>query len=1358
VVEIRQNTVVPDWLKFTEQPMGRTVSTGTLVVFSATAVGSGTISYQWLKDGAPITGGTGSSFRIAAAALTSVGDYQVVATNGVAKAVSAVARLEVAVPPSIVAQPVPVSVVAGTDVSFSVDAIGTAPLSYQWSKGTAVLTGATGRTLQLKGVGAADVASYSVKVTNPAGSVTSTAAALALLTPVQITKQPANVTVNEGAPIALSVTATGSPVLKYQWFRDANAIAGGTTAALAVTKASALDAGSYSVTVSNPAGETSSTAAVVVVNLLPRVLNVEENLSVKEGTAFALVADATGTAPLGYVWKKDGTVVAGQTAATLSVSAATLADSGAYTVEVKNAVGLAVARVATVSVQALPRIVTQPVGIDSVEGSSAVLSVAATGAQPLSYQWYKDGAALDGQTSAVLSFSPLSATTHSGTYKVQVSNIVGRVFSDTAVVSARPVLRITTQPASAELALGARGTFSVVASGAAPLTYQWYKDGATLPFATDDTLLIASVGKYSIGDYTVLVKDRFGNAVRSEVAALTVAGEPSTYWKGLMAHWKFSGDTRDGTPFLNHGKGTNVQTVVDRFGIANSALRFSGKLNPLAKPLVSQNVTVAHSDSLQPPDKYTVVVWAKPEFAGENLAEVSPFMLGKRAGGDLRDASYAVGAGFGAGALDRINGGGGQTGYVSGGTATLVNGQWQMYALTFDGGSLTLYRNGAKVAVAAAASSAAAPNTGPLRIGSGSGDGYQEWFGCLDDIRLYNKVLSAEQVTELYTAENTPPEGAVAPAAIVVQPVGFKVPEGGPVTLRVEASGGAPLAYQWKRDGAVLSGATSAEYKITSAVLADEGSYTVEVSNSVASVTSVPAFVDVVPVVVTDRLYVSKTGNDTTGTGASSAPYLTIAKAVQAARSGSQIQVGPGTYAERVEYRGKTLVIESSAGPLETVIQAPAGNTAVFIDAAAVNSQLRGFKIAGGTGRALSATATSITFIGGGVCILTSALVQDCIIEQNGNATGIRFKSQASFGGGVYSTGGTTQLVNCLIIGNHASEAGGAVFTERGTCELDRCTVFGNTVGTFNAQIGGLAVRDAGRMVVRNSIVRGNTGQQIGAVPFPNNKGTAVQIEYSAIEGGAVASQVASVQVGAGNISSDPLFADVAAKNFALRAGSPALDAAAPGLPKEADGTAADMGYRQDRFGNKTGQTQEALFTDVTAGAAAQLPEHSLVALVDAGVGARVDRLVRVVSGRETAVRLWRASGEFAATDVTAAAGLPLDLGSGLLAVGDFRQQRRTGRGVLERIRLAGVPEHGGRVQGTDGVGRDGGTGEDVVDTERRRVGGGGSERGRFAGFGVQLLGGWGGPARTDRGVPCKRRGGRDRAQELGNRGRVYGV
>ncbi len=1299
VVEIRQNTVAPDWLKFTEQPVGRTVVSGTLVVFSATAVGSGSISYQWFKDGVALTGGTASTYRIASAAVSSVGDYQVVATNGVAKVASALARLEVVVPPSIVTQPVPVSVVAGTDVVFAVDAVGTAPLSYQWLKGTSLMTGGTGRTLSLKGVGAADVAIYSVRVTNPAGNVTSSKVALSLLTPVQITKHPVNVSVNEGATLTLSVTATGSPVLKYQWYRDAKAIVGGTSASFAVSKASTLDAGSYSVTVSNPAGETSSTAALVSVNLAPRLSNVEENVSVKEGTSFTLTASATGAAPLAYTWSRNGTVLPAQKGATLSVASATLLDSGVYTVEVRNVVGVASAKVATVSVQAIPRIVTQPVGIDAVEGTSAVLSVVATGALPLNYQWYKGGTVLPGETGPVLSFNPLLAAIHAGTYSVQVSNTVGRVLSGVAPVAVQPALRITTQPASAELTLGGRGTFSVVASGAGPLTYQWYKDGAMLPAATDDTFIVPSVGKYSIGDYSVVVKDRFANTLRSEVAALTVAGEPSTYWKGLMAHWKFSGDTRDGTPFLNHGKGTNVQVVPDRFGLQNSALRFSGKLNPLAKASGSQrSVAVAHSDSLQPAARYTVVAWAKPEFAGENLAEITPFVLGKRSGTALRDSSYALSAGFGTGGLTRLNGGGAQTGYVTGGSLTLQDGQWQMVALTFDGGSLTLYRNGQKIATQAAASNQLVPSSVPLLLGSGSGDGYQDWFGCLDDVRLYNKVLSAAELADLYTAENTPPVGAMAPPAIVVQPVGYTVPAGGAVTLRVEANGGAPLVYQWMRDGIVLSGGTSAEYRIASAGAIDQGSYTVEVSNVVGVVRSIPVLVNVTAVVDAGVVYVSKIGNDTTGSGTVSAPYLTISKAVQAARAGMRILVGPGTYAERIEYGGKMLVIESSNGALETVLQGVAGHSAVYIDAAATNSELRGFRITGGTGRRLSPTGTTTSFTGGGVCVLTSALVQDCIIEGNGNPTGVRFSSQASFGGGVYSTGGTTRLLNCLIIGNHASEAGGGVFAERGTCELDQCTVYGNTVGKNDAEVGGLAVRNAGWLVVRNSIVRGNAGKQIGSSSFPANRDTSVQIEYSNIEGGAVAPLVLAVNVGEGNSSADPLFVDVGAKNFALRSGSPALDAAAPGLPKEADGTAADMGYRQDRFKAKKARIDGPLFVEVPTDAedaasffirltavdtgtvsgtgagskvTSSIPyHHSLVAMVDSGATAKPDRLVRYegqtftvckevngffAMGRETPVyvRLWRATGDFAAVDVTESAGLPSDLDRGLLAVGD---------------------------------------------------------------------------------------------------------
>ena len=1254
VVEILQSTVVPDWLRFSEQPLGRTVSVGNEVLFSSLAKGTGTITYQWFKDGVAIVGATSNTYKIAAAALTSVGDYHVVASTAKGRAVSQLARLEVAVPPSIVTQPVATSAIAGADAAFTVDAVGTALLTYQWYKGTVLITGATSRTLTLKGVSATDVASYSVKVTNPAGSVTSNSVALSLLVPVQITKQPSAATVSEGTALSLSVTATGTAALNYQWYRDGMLISGATAATYSVAKASAADAGSYVVTVTNAAGEVSSTPAAVVVNLLPRILNVAETLLVKEMSPFSLVADVTGAAPLIYTWKRGTTVLTTQTTATMAIESAALDDTGDYTLDVKNGVGTASLKIATVSVQALPRIVKQPVSVDSIEGASVVLGVSATGAMPLSYQWYKGDVEIAGQTSPTLSLSPLSSADHEGSYKVRVANSVGRLFSDTVTVSVKPALMITQQPQAVSLQRGMRGEFNVVATGAGPLLYQWFKDGAPLPDETQDSLLIASISNYAIGDYTVLVTDIFGNTVRSDVASLSVDNVSPTFWKGLMAHWKLAGDSRDASPFLNHGKGINVQPTTDRFGIENSAMRFSGKLNKASRALSSQHISVPHAQSLQPSDKYSIALWAKPEFAGENLAEVTPFMLGKRSGTDLRDSSYSLTSGFAAGDRDKVNGGGAQTGYVQGGTASLVDGQWQMFVLVSDGTKLFVYRNGVQAGVQSVTSSALNPNSGPLRIGSGSGDGYQEWFGCLDEIRIYNKALSAAEVQDLYTLDNVRPEGAVAPPAIVVQPVGVKVTEGMEAVLQVEATGGVPLSYQWKRNGEDVEGATSASLRIASVTTAKAGSYSVEVSNVVGSVVSVPVYLDVLPAPVVETVYVAKTGSDTTGSGSQTAPFLTITKGISAAKSGFRVSVGPGTYAERVEFAGKTLILESSSGEAATRIEAPSGNSAVFIDAKAVNSQLRGFTIAGGTGRPMTTNTSTITFYGGGVCVMTSALVENCVIDGNGNATGIRFKSQASYGGGVYTNGGSVLLVNCLIIGNHASEAGGGVFTERGSCELDRCTVYGNTVGTYNAQIGGLAVRDSGKLLVRSSIVRGNSGQQIGAMPFPYNKGTSLYVEYSDIEGGATQGQILAFTTGAGNISGDPLFENAAAKNFALRAGSPALDAAAPGAPKEADGSLADMGYRADRAGSKTGQAQDRLLTDVTTSAAGRLPVHSLVALVDSGATAKVDRLVRVPGAAGSVVRLWRSSGEFSADDVTAAVGLPLDLGTGLITVGDF--------------------------------------------------------------------------------------------------------
>ncbi len=187
-------------------------------------------------------------------------------------------RLNAPMPPHINVQPTNQTVYVGLDVSFSVQAGGTAPLSYQWRKnGTNLveggrISGSTGSTLLIGSVALADSGNYSVVVSNVYGSVTSTDAVLtATATAPIITLQPTNLTVLPAASATFAVAATGSVPLSYQWqfngvsLVDGGNVSGSATTTLTLGNVSAANAGTYSVIISNLAGATTSAGAVLTV-------------------------------------------------------------------------------------------------------------------------------------------------------------------------------------------------------------------------------------------------------------------------------------------------------------------------------------------------------------------------------------------------------------------------------------------------------------------------------------------------------------------------------------------------------------------------------------------------------------------------------------------------------------------------------------------------------------------------------------------------------------------------------------------------------------------------------------------------------------------------------------------------------------------------------------------------------------------------------------------------------------------------------------------------------------------------------------------------------------------------------------
>jgi hypothetical protein len=172
---------------------------------------------------------------------------------------------------------------------------------------------------------------------------------------------------------------------------------------------------------------------------------------------------------------------------------------------------------------AQPSITTQPESQSVSLGANVTFSVNATGSSPLAYQWQKNSAALAGSTETTLVLTNVQSA-HAGDYHVVVTNVQGTVTSDVAhlTVLVPPGITMAGQPKDKVVAAERAASFSVLANGTTPLSYQWRFEGADLPGASNPTLSIPRTQLTNAGAYTVLVANLAGG-VTSRVAQLSVA-------------------------------------------------------------------------------------------------------------------------------------------------------------------------------------------------------------------------------------------------------------------------------------------------------------------------------------------------------------------------------------------------------------------------------------------------------------------------------------------------------------------------------------------------------------------------------------------------------------------------------------------------------------------------------------------------------------------------------------------------------------------------------------------------------------------------------------------------------------------
>lgn len=163
------------------QPQTQTVNAGSNATFTVTASGAMPLYYQWRFNANSINGATTSNFTRTNAQITDAGNYSVVISNQYGALTSSNALLTVNSAPVITDQPQNLTVASGQPVLFSVTALGTAPLSYQWRFSGSTIPGATSSTYLIPVARQTNNGSYSVLVSNTLGSALSSNATLAVV-------------------------------------------------------------------------------------------------------------------------------------------------------------------------------------------------------------------------------------------------------------------------------------------------------------------------------------------------------------------------------------------------------------------------------------------------------------------------------------------------------------------------------------------------------------------------------------------------------------------------------------------------------------------------------------------------------------------------------------------------------------------------------------------------------------------------------------------------------------------------------------------------------------------------------------------------------------------------------------------------------------------------------------------------------------------------------------------------------------------------------------------------------------------------------------------------------------------------
>jgi hypothetical protein len=329
----------------TSQPQGLSLGGGMPATFTVAASGPGPLSYQWRRNGLPLSGATNATLLLDSIRRNDAGHYSVLVINPAGAVASSAAHLTVLIPPAISSQPQNQSVLPGASATFSVVASGVGTLQYQWQFNGVDIPGATGATFTTNNVQLVNEGDYRVLVTDDITTGASVVARLTVRVPPLVLSSSGGVTNVVGSTITMSVTGSGSVPMGFIWRRGAIPLLTNvlmTTAdSFSITNAQVTDSATYRVILTNSGNLNLviNTTFVVRVIAPPEITAQPTNQIVNRGANAVFAVTVGGSAPFEYQWRLNGLNLPNATNAALTVPNVQFDDLGLYQVVVSNLAG-----------------------------------------------------------------------------------------------------------------------------------------------------------------------------------------------------------------------------------------------------------------------------------------------------------------------------------------------------------------------------------------------------------------------------------------------------------------------------------------------------------------------------------------------------------------------------------------------------------------------------------------------------------------------------------------------------------------------------------------------------------------------------------------------------------------------------------------------------------------------------------------------------------------------------------------------------------------------------------------------------------------------------------------------------------